>query len=165
MIIFINGSINSGKSTVAKTLAEKLGNTAVVEIDSLCEFIDWMPLEKAIPINLENAVSVIRTFVRNGLHVVIPYPLSKRNYDYVSKKLSEFEDQIQTYTLDLEIESALTNRGTRELSDWERDRIRHHYASGITKPEFGVVIDTNLKSVEEVANCILAYEDNNSIKV
>ena len=59
MIVFINGSINSGKSTLAKLLADKLGNCAVLEIDNLREFIEWMPIEKAISINLENAISLI----------------------------------------------------------------------------------------------------------
>ena len=75
MIIFLNGSINSGKSTIAKLLAEKLGNSAIVEIDSLREFIDWMPLDKSIPINLENAVAVTKVFVKNNLNVIIPYIL------------------------------------------------------------------------------------------
>ena len=33
MIIFINGSINAGKTTVAKILATKLSNSALLEID------------------------------------------------------------------------------------------------------------------------------------
>lgn len=39
MIIFINGSINSGKTTVAKILAREFSNIALVEIDSLREMI------------------------------------------------------------------------------------------------------------------------------
>jgi len=45
MIIFINGSINAGKSTVAKMLAEKIPNTALVEIDVFHEMIEWMPID------------------------------------------------------------------------------------------------------------------------
>ncbi len=41
MIIFINGPINSGKTTVAKILSSKIPNTVNVEIDNLHEFIDW----------------------------------------------------------------------------------------------------------------------------
>ncbi len=40
MIIFINGSINAGKTTIAKILAEKIPQTANVEIDELRNFID-----------------------------------------------------------------------------------------------------------------------------
>lgn len=44
MIIFLNGSINSGKSTVAKILANNISDVALVEIDALRFMIDWMPI-------------------------------------------------------------------------------------------------------------------------
>ena len=72
MIIFLNGSINAGKSTVAKLLAKELPNTALIEIDTLREMISWMPIDKAIPLNLKNAVSVIRNFAEEGLDVIVP---------------------------------------------------------------------------------------------
>ncbi len=82
MIIFLNGSINAGKSTVAKLLTKELPNTALVEIDAFHEMISWMPIEQSIPLNLENAVSVITNFAKKNLNVIIPYPLSQKNYDW-----------------------------------------------------------------------------------
>ncbi len=76
MIIFINGSINSGKSTLAKLLADKIGNCAILEIDNLREFVEWMPIERAIPINLKNAGPLIENFDENDLNMVIRYHLS-----------------------------------------------------------------------------------------
>jgi deoxyadenosine/deoxycytidine kinase len=35
MVIFINASINSGKTTVARLLTHKIPRTALVEIDAL----------------------------------------------------------------------------------------------------------------------------------
>lgn len=46
MLIFINGSVNAGKTTIAKILAKKLSNTAVVEIDSLREMMVRYPFFK-----------------------------------------------------------------------------------------------------------------------
>ena len=66
MIIFINGSINSGKSTVAKLLGKKLGKTAILEIDRFHEFLEWMPIGEIVPINLKNAVSLIKNYVENN---------------------------------------------------------------------------------------------------
>lgn len=143
MIIFINGSINSGKSTVAKLLADKPGNTAVLEVDYLRTFIKWMPLEQAIPINLENAIACIKVFAGKGLDVVIPYPLGKDSYKYLFDNLKETSDKISIFTLSPKLEVALSNRGSRELSDWEKERIKHHYAIGIQNPEFGVIIDNS----------------------
>lgn len=94
MIIFINGSINAGKSTVAKILAEKIGNAALVEIDVLREMIGWMPIDRAVPINLKNALSAIKNFADEGLNIIVPYPLSRKNYNYLKKGLTGIDSDI-----------------------------------------------------------------------
>ena len=50
----------------------------MVEIDVLRDMIGWMTIEKAVPINLKNAVSLIKNFSEVGLNIVIPYPMSQR---------------------------------------------------------------------------------------
>jgi deoxyadenosine/deoxycytidine kinase len=52
MIIWINGPINSGKSTIAERLAKKTDSTAVIEPDKFYEFIPWMDISEAVPIIL-----------------------------------------------------------------------------------------------------------------
>ena len=94
MIIFINGSINSGKSTVSKILAKELPNVALIEIDALREMINCLPLEKAIPINLDNAISLIENFSGKGMDVIVVYPLSQKNYDYVMGKIKDLNQHI-----------------------------------------------------------------------
>jgi len=155
MIIFINGSINAGKSAVAKILSKKLSNVALVEIDVLRDMISWMPIEQAVPLNLENAISVIKNFSKKGLNVIVPYPLSNKNYDYVANSLTGVDTKIYFFTLAPKIEKALTNRGARELNDWERERIRHHYKIGIHNPGFGEIIDNTDQTPEETAELIL----------
>jgi hypothetical protein len=155
MIVLISGSINSGKSTTAKIVAARLGNTAVVEVDKLREFIEWMPLEESIPINLENAVSVTRNFRRLGLNVVVPYPLSENNYEYLTNELKEYIGEIKAFTLDPTLPVALSKRGSRDLTDWEKERIKHHYAIGIHRPSFGMVLDNSKETPEETSRQIL----------
>ncbi|MEI8249236.1 MAG: hypothetical protein WCG07_01945 [Candidatus Taylorbacteria bacterium] len=155
MIIFLNGSINAGKSTIAKILAHKIPNTALLEIDVLHAMIEWMPIDQAVPINLENAISVIRNFYNNGFDVIVPYPLSQKNYEYVISKLKSIDTKLYFFTLAPKIEKALTNRGARELNDWEKERISHHYASGITTPSFGIIIDNSELTPDETAKFIL----------
>ncbi len=155
MIIFLNGSINAGKSTVAKLLVKELPNTALVEIDVFHEMISWMPIEQSIPLNLENAVSVITNFVKRKLNVIIPYPLSQKNYDYLMENLNDLNTAIHIFTLEPQLEKVLTNRGTRELNDWEKKRIKHHYNIGIQNPTFGEIIDNSDQSPEETAQAIL----------
>lgn len=156
MIILINGSINAGKSTVARLLANALPNTALLEIDALREMISWMPIDKAVPINLENAVSVITNFSKEGLNVIVPYPLSQKNYGYIVNALKDLDTKIHVFTLDPKLEKALTNRGTRELDEWEKERIQHHYSIGIHNPTFGEIIDTSGQTPEETAGYILS---------
>lgn len=155
MIIFINGSINSGKSTVARLLIKELPKTALLEIDAFHKMIEWMPIDEAVPLNLENALTVIRNFIARDLNVIVPYPLSQRNYDYFVAGLKDLDIEMHVFTLAPKLEKALTNRGTRELTDWERQRIQHHYDVGIHKPNFGEIIDNTDQTPQETVKIIL----------
>jgi len=155
MIIFINGSINAGKSTVAKILAKKLPSVALVEIDGLRNMVEWMPMEQAIPINLENAISVIKNFDKRGLNVIVPYPLSRENYDYIIGEFKNLASDIYFFTLAPKLQKALTNRGKRKIKKSEKDRIKYHYEIGIHNPSFGEIIDNSEQTPEETAKIIL----------
>lgn len=155
MILFLNGSINSGKSTVAKLLAKAMPNTAIVEIDVLREMIDWMPIDQAVPINLDNAIAIIRSFTKHGISCVVPYPLSQRNYEFVMNGLSDLGVPMFFFTLALSLEKALSDRGERKLDEWERERIKRHYNIGIHAPSFGTIMDNSGQTPEETARIIL----------
>lgn len=155
MIIFLNGSINSGKSTIAKLLAEAIPNMAMVEIDALREMIEWMPIDKSVPINLENAVAVIRNFTKHNISCIVPYPLSQKNYEFVTSELSDINVPMFFFTLAPSLEKALSDRGERKLDKQERERIKYHYTIGIHAPSFGTVIDNSEQTPEETADIIL----------
>lgn len=154
MVIFINGSINAGKSTVAKLLSQKIGNAVVLEIDALRDMIPWVPLEEAVPINLENAVSLVHNFKQAGFNVIVPYPLSRKNFDFLKEKLGTDLEDCRFFTLSPNLETASANRGKRELNDWEKERVKYHYSIGINKPDFGDVIDNTDQTPEETADLI-----------
>jgi len=156
MIIFINGSINTGKTSVAKILAKKIPNTANVEIDNLHNFIDWLEIDKAISINLENAILIIKNFAKHGYNVVVPYPLSQNNYKYINHKLSSFSEQLYFFTLSPDIKKAQASTKNRKISPWEHNRIQHHYNIGIPKPSFGKIINNTKQTPEETFNEILS---------
>ncbi len=157
MIILLSGSINSGKTTVAKQLVRLLPRTAHVEVDSLREFIGWMPLAASIPLNLENAVAVTRNFVAHGLNIIVSTPISQEEYDYLKHELEPLGVPIHCVTLNPDLAVALTNRGTRELTEWELRRIPYHYETGINNPPFGIVINNTRLTPEEAAREILAF--------
>ena len=60
------------------------------------------------------------------------------------------------FTLAPKLETILTNRGSRELNDLERERIKHHYDIGIHNPSFGIIIDNTNQTPEETTKDILA---------
>lgn len=159
MIIFINGSINAGKSTIAKILTNKIPNTANVEIDSLRDFIYWLDIEKAVPINLENAVLVINNFAKHGYNVMVPYPLSQKNYEYLKKELSD--NELYCFTLSPDIKKAQNDTADRKLEQWERDRIQHHYNIGIPNPSFGKIINNTNQTPEETVEEIISLLPKN----
>jgi chloramphenicol 3-O-phosphotransferase len=157
MILLLNGSINAGKSTVSKRLCELLPRTAHVEVDSLRDFIGWMPLEESIPINIETSIAVTKVFVRRGLHVIFSYPLRPEDYELILRELAELGVPIYGVTLRPRLEVSLTNRGTRQLTDWERSRIPFHYETRLNEPTFGIVIDNSEQTPDETAREILSY--------
>jgi chloramphenicol 3-O-phosphotransferase len=163
MIILLNGSINAGKTTVSKRLRELLPRTAHVEVDSLREFIDWMPLEESIPINIEAAIAVTKVFVGRGLHVVFSYPLRPEDYDILLRELAELGVPVHCVTLRPRLEVSLTDRGTRQLTDWERQRIQYHYETRLNDPAVGIILDNSAQSPDETARDILRYIQTNDV--
>lgn len=155
MIIFINGTISSGKSTIAKLLEKEIPNTVVLEIDILRNLVHWMSLEEAIPINLENAISLITNFANKKINIVVPYPLSQKNYDYLMENLKKLDVKIYTFTLVPKSEVLLKGGRGRNLDNWEKERIKHHTEIGLTKPMFGETIDNTNQTPEETVKIIL----------
>lgn len=153
MVLLLNGSINAGKTTVAKELCQLLPRTAHIEVDALNDFIEWMPLDESIPINLRAAVAVGKVFLEEGLNIVLSYPLRPEDYRLVVEGFRGYP--VHTFTLAPRLEVARSNRGRRELTAWEYERISFHYASGIASPEFGVTIDNSNQTPEETAQRIL----------
>ncbi len=147
--------MNSGKTTVSKVLEKKIPNTARLEVDALRHFISWMPVHDSVRYNLENTVSLIRNFVKNGFNVVVPYPLSPESYKYLNKELSDIETEVFYFTLNPSIKHLLLNRGTRELPKEDIEQINFLHAVKIAEVNFGITLDNSEQTPEETANIII----------
>jgi len=154
MVIFISGSINSGKTTVSQLLKNKIPNTAHIEVDDLRAFIDWMPLENSIPINLENTVCIINNFAAKNINSIVSYPLNKKEYEFIVSGLKN-NDTIYFFTLSPSLETALSKRTERKLTEWETERIKFHYSDGVNNPGFGKIIDNTNQTPEETVEEML----------
>lgn len=153
MVIFISGSINSGKTTIAKLLKQKIPDIAHIEVDDLRAFIDWLPLEESISINLDNTALIINSFSKRNISSIVTYPLNKDEFEYLTDKIKS-KETVYFFSLNPELNTALSNRG-RELTDWERQRIKHHYQIKINNPGFGIAIDNTHQTPEETVMEIL----------
>lgn len=88
-----------------------------------------MPLEESIPINIQNTLSLTLNFLEKDISVIISYPLSKQEFEFFNKYLPEDTDRF-FFTLNPGLDYALSNRGTRELTEQETERIKYHYQTG-----------------------------------
>ncbi len=148
--------MNSGKSTTAKILVSKLPRTA--HIEKLRQFIEWMTIEESVPYNIENIISLTRNFVSLGqLNVVISYPVSNENFLKISERLGDLGTDIYAFTLAPALEKAITNRGTRELKDWEIEQIKKTYAENFHQPDYGVIIDNSEQTPEQTVEIMLSH--------
>jgi len=157
MIIILNGPQNSGKSTIAKLLQKYIPQLAHVEVDGLRRFIYWMEGDDAFPMSIENAILVAKNFAKKKLAVIITYIFSEKQLSSTIEKLEETGKPIHVFTFSPQLEVVLTNRGTRELSKHEKDRIKYHYQKGIHKPSIGTIIDNTNQKPEETVKIILSY--------
>jgi cytidylate kinase len=157
MIIIINGSRNSGKSTVATLLTKKLSKTAHVEIDLLREFLRTYNLEMTIPINLENAVLITQNLVKKKYNVILNYCLREKDLNYLKRNLKKLKTPTFIITLKPSLKVALSNRG-RILSMADKKRINEQYGKGPHHiPEAGLVVDSSNKSPADIVKIIANY--------
>lgn len=155
MIIILNGPINSGKTTVAKILWEKIPNLAHIEIDKIREFIDWMENKPSWKISFSTALSVAKEFLKKDLNVLITYHISDKGYRQIKDYLEPTDKDIFAFTFLPPIHNTLTNRGTRELNEWEIQRIKETYEKENHKVSYGETIDNSIQTPQETADYIL----------
>lgn len=156
MIIVLNGPINSGKTTLAKILWEKIPNMAHVEVDKIREFIDWMDNHPAWEISYETSLKVVREFVKKDLNVIITYHISDEGYKQLAKELKDLDTDIYGFTLMPSIEKVLENRGTRKIDKREKEYIKDSYQRKLNRVTYGETIDNTNQTPQETAEYILS---------
>ena len=160
MLVFISGSINSGKTTTAKALAKRLG-AVFVNVDDLNDTIRNFNLASDLDKSMDLAIQTINNSTRQGEDVIANYVVRQKDFDH-------FENEVETQpqiviTLAPRLEVAQSKRGDRELSEWEVSRIKHHYDRGIASPKFGHIIDNSDLTLDETVNSILRIIKNTNL--
>lgn len=152
MLVFISGSINSGKTTTAKELAYKLG-ADFVNVDDLNDTIPNFNLATDLDKSMDLAIKTINESLARGKDVIANYVVRQKDFERFAYEIHT--DKQYVITLAPRLEVAQSQRGDRVLTDWEVQRIKHHYDTGIASPKFGLVIDNSDLSLEETVQAIL----------
>ena len=152
ILVFISGSINSGKTTTMHALAKKL-NAVTVNVDDLNDTIPNFNLATDLDKSMDLAIDAINTALAKGKNVVANYVVRQKDYDRFAREIQT--DNQYVITLAPRLEVAQSQRGQRKLTEWEVARVKHHYDSGIATPNFGCVIDNSDLTIGEVVDRIL----------
>lgn len=152
MLIFISGSINSGKTSTSQALAKRLG-AEVINVDDLNDTIPDFNLATDLDKSMDFAIKTINDFTQQGKDVVANYVVRQKDYERFDKEM-EARPQI-IVTLAPHIEVAQSQRGERRLTEWEVARIKYHYDTGVASPSFGYVIDNSDLTIDETVDKIM----------
>ena len=160
LILNINGPMNSGKSTVSKILMNTLPNATFIEVDELMSDEEqeklglslqqgWRERHKRLNQKLQTLKES-----REYETVIFAYPIADNTYqDW--KSLEDNQTKFLNVTLAPSLEECLKNRGTRELDDWDRNRIREMYEVGYqNRPYSDFIINNDNQTPEETAEMI-----------
>lgn len=165
-IININGPINSGKTTVSKILIKKLGSSLFVEVDDLISDEEQVQLGLSMEQGWAERVNRLDNLLQTEIlkdrykFIIFAYPLVEKTYERF-KALEKDDIKFINITLSPSLEVCLTNRGQRELDNWEINRIRQMYAENYHNPVFAdLIIDNSKQTPEETAKTILNFLEN-----
>lgn len=162
MLVFISGSINSGKTTTSRILAKRLG-AEFVDVDDLVTLIPNFNLATDLDKVMDLAIRTINSHIKQGKDVVANYVLRKKDYDRLAKEVNTKEQYVITLAPRLEV--AQSKRGQRVLTNWEVQRIKHHYDTGIASPKFGYVIDNSNLTLDETVEHIIKFISKDNSKL
>ena len=160
LILNINGPMNSGKSTVSKILVNLLPNATFIEVDELMTDEE----EKRLGLSIQDGWAERQKRLNKKLldlkklpefeTVIFAYPISENSYKTWTSMTDE-NTRFMNITLAPSLEECLKNRGTRELDDWERNRIKEMYEEGYqNRPYSDLIINNDHQTPEETAKII-----------
>jgi len=147
IVVCINGSINSGKSTVARALAARLEKARFLEGDD--HDGHHLPFDEMVSTAIERLAREIR---RDAVHerLVMAYPLRDEDFAALDKAARERGATLLVVTLAPPLDVVLGQRGKRVLDAGETERIREMYAEGYHARPFSSLIVDGTPSVAEV---------------
>ncbi|AOJ65202.1 shikimate kinase [Burkholderia ubonensis] len=148
-VIHLNGPINSGKSTIGVALARTLPDARFIDGDDH-DAPDDAPFDVQWAIALERIVRSIAEERKRFL--VVAYPIGDVEFERLRAACDARSARLFIATLAPPEAVALSDRGERVLTDWERERIAEMYREGYaSRPFSDCVVDTARLSADACA--------------
>ncbi|MDB5589143.1 MAG: hypothetical protein JWP26_4113 [Devosia sp.] len=148
IVVVLNGSINSGKTTTGRALAALLPGARFIDGDDH-GIPESVPFQQMI----DRAVLWVADQITAATEpvLVIAYPMRDSDFAMLQSACATRHARLFVATLAPPLAVALTNRGARELDDGERARIHEMYAEGYPARTFSDIIVTDLATPEQTA--------------
>ena len=163
LILNINGPMNSGKTTVSKILVNLLPKATFIEVDELMSDEEQEKLGLSLTegwAERKKRLNEKLLALKEGEEfetVIFAYPISEESYQKWSV-LADENTQFLNITLAPSLEECLKNRGTRQLDDWERNRIRQMYEEGYQNRSYSdFIINNDNQTPKETAEIIKRF--------
>lgn len=161
-VININGPINSGKTTVSKLLVQQLLSSVFIEVDELLSDEEKASLKLDFKGSIIERLSRLEIEIKKNLllkkydYIIFAYPMNNKNYNRWQNMVAN--NQLICITLAPSLENCLINRGTRELDEWEINRIKEMYQQGFHQPnDADLIINNDKQTPQETVLTILEF--------
>ena len=149
-LLWINGSINAGKSTTARLLHQAIGQSINIELDAFSGFASQIAVDEKLEFVIEDALQIASHWQQRGYLPIVNGPVYGNELKFMREQCKKLDLVPFMITLSPPKEVAKQDRGARKLTDWERSRIDYHYEDcQITQQGFGYLFDNAQLSLEE----------------
>lgn len=152
-VIVINGSINAGKTSVAKAMAEQVPHSAFIDGDEMGN--QEAALDRWIPSVLKEICDYCTKNAMLFENIFIAFPLRQEDFTHLYSRL---DTKLICITLSPFMDVALSERGGRKLEEKEKQRIREMYAQGYHCRQFSALIhDNSHETLEQTVQFLLQW--------
>jgi hypothetical protein len=156
-VLFLNGPINSGKSTIGKILSQQLKDAVFLEGDEVVSKED-LSFQQWTVATVMTATLKACELAHELKLPIIAFPLRDSDWKIISKLCDHAGVAPICITLDPGQDIALSARSGRELTVKEKERIQEMYQEGYHERIFSsLVLHNGDESAEATSRKIEAY--------
>lgn len=152
LVICLNGSVNSGKTTTGKALAGLIPDAVFIDGDDHGASDD-APFEIMLVISMTRLEREITSATAPVL--IIANPLRDEDFARLQCAAVARAAQVFVVTLAPPVASVIADRGTRQLSSGERVRAAEMYEEGYHQRPFTDLLITDAPSADAAAHVIV----------